>query len=41
VGAYALRIVWSDGHDDGIWAFEALRRDCPCAQCLDAARGAR
>ena len=33
VGAYAVQIVWSDGHDTGIYAFEALRRVCPCAVC--------
>jgi DUF971 family protein len=25
VGAYAVQIVWSDGHDTGIYSFEALR----------------
>lgn len=33
VGAYAVQIVWSDGHDAGIYAFEALRRACPCSAC--------
>ena len=33
VGAYAVQIAWSDGHDTGIFAFEALRRACPCAEC--------
>ncbi len=33
VGAYALRIVWADGHDAGIYAFEELRRACPCGRC--------
>ncbi len=33
VGAYAVQIVWSDGHDAGIYAFEALRRSCPCSAC--------
>lgn len=33
VGAYAVQIVWSDGHDTGIHAFEALRRACPCPEC--------
>lgn len=33
VGAYALQIVWSDGHDSGIHAFESLRRACPCEEC--------
>jgi DUF971 family protein len=26
VGAYAVQIVWSDGHDAGIYSFEALRK---------------
>ena len=26
VGAYAVQIVWSDGHDTGIYAWAALRR---------------
>ncbi len=34
VGAYALQIVWSDGHDSGIYPFERLRRDCPCEACV-------
>ena len=25
VGRYALRIVWSDGHDTGLYAFRFLR----------------
>ena len=33
VGAYAVQIVWSDGHDSGIFAFEHLRRACPCGEC--------
>ena len=26
VGAYGIRIVWSDGHSTGIYTFEKLRR---------------
>jgi DUF971 family protein len=37
VGAYAVQIVWSDGHDTGIYSFEALRGSCPCPLC--ASRG--
>lgn len=33
VGAYAVQIVWSDGHDTGIYAFETLRKGCACAGC--------
>lgn len=34
VGAYGVRVVWSDGHDTGIHTFEALRRDCGCDRCV-------
>lgn len=31
VGAYALRFVWSDGHDTGIYPFPLLRFElCEC-----------
>ena len=31
VGAYALRFVWSDGHDTGIYPFNMLRFElCEC-----------
>jgi DUF971 family protein len=33
VGNYALRLVWADGHDTGIYPFDALRRSCPCVEC--------
>jgi len=33
VGAYAMRIVWSDGHREGIYPFEMLRSMCPCERC--------
>lgn len=33
VGAYAVQIVWSDGHEAGIWPFETLRRTCACEAC--------
>jgi ATP-binding protein involved in chromosome partitioning len=33
VGAYGLRIVWSDGHGTGIYTFEQLLRLCPCPRC--------
>ena len=36
VGAYGLRINWSDGHSTGIYTFEHLRRTCPCAECSKA-----
>jgi DUF971 family protein len=33
VGQYALGIVWSDGHDEGIYRYETLRRLCLCSDC--------
>lgn len=29
VGAYAVILVWSDGHDTGIYSFRMLRELCP------------
>jgi DUF971 family protein len=33
VGNYGVAIVWSDGHDTGIYTFDTLRRHCPCEAC--------
>jgi DUF971 family protein len=33
VGRYAYKIVWSDGHDSGIFTLEHLRALCSCAEC--------
>ena len=33
VGAYGLRVQWSDGHGTGIYTFERLRSSCPCDDC--------
>jgi DUF971 family protein len=33
VGAYGLRVNWSDGHGTGIYTFEQLLRRCPCPSC--------
>jgi ATP-binding protein involved in chromosome partitioning len=33
VGAYGLRVHWSDGHDTGIYTFERLLQSCPCDRC--------
>lgn len=33
VGRYALNIVFSDGHDSGIYPFDMLREMCPCVAC--------
>jgi len=32
VGRYAISIDWSDGHRTGIYAFDYLRKRCPCCQ---------
>jgi DUF971 family protein len=37
VGAYGLRVQWSDGHGTGIYTFQRLLSSCPC----DACRGGR
>lgn len=33
VGSYGLRFVWDDGHNDGIYTWQRLRRMCPCPAC--------
>jgi DUF971 family protein len=33
VGYYAYKIVWSDGHDSGLFTLEHLRELCQCPQC--------
>jgi DUF971 family protein len=33
VGAYAVHVRWSDGHDSGIYPWEKLLADCPCPDC--------
>ena len=33
VGRYAVKIVWADGHDTGLYAFRDLRAICPCSEC--------
>ena len=38
VGAYAVRIDWSDGHNTGIYSFDYLRRICGCGECRPTAR---
>lgn len=34
VGAYAIQLIWSDGHSTGIYSWEFLRAACPCEICL-------
>jgi len=39
VGAYALRFVWSDGHNTGLYTYASLRGElCECEECA-ARRG--
>jgi DUF971 family protein len=33
MGYYAYKIVWSDGHDTGLYTMENLRALCECEQC--------
>jgi ATP-binding protein involved in chromosome partitioning len=33
VGAYGLRVQWSDGHATGIYTFQRLLSSCPCDAC--------
>ena len=33
VGNYAVQILWSDGHSAGLYAFDYLRKICPCPSC--------
>jgi ATP-binding protein involved in chromosome partitioning len=39
VGAYGLRVQWSDGHGTGIYTFQRLRAACPCAACRASRAG--
>jgi len=39
VGAYGLRVQWSDGHGTGIYTFQRLLAACPCDACAGG-RGA-
>jgi ATP-binding protein involved in chromosome partitioning len=38
VGAYGLKVHWSDGHSTGIYTFERLLRSCPCPRCQGLTR---
>lgn len=33
VGNYALQLLWSDGHKDGLYTWSYLRGLCPCDEC--------
>lgn len=32
-GNYAIQIIWSDGHDTGIYSWDYLQKICPCERC--------
>ena len=32
IGRYAISVQWSDGHNTGIYAFDRLRKLCPCCE---------
>ena len=34
IGRYAISITWSDGHNTGIYAFDRLRKMCPCCESV-------
>lgn len=34
VGNYAIRIVWGDGHQTGIYTYRFLRALCACSSCV-------
>lgn len=34
-GKYAVKIVWSDGHDTGLFTWERLRNLCKCSNCVE------
>lgn len=35
VGNYAISLVWSDGHREGIFSWDYLRALCPCQKCRE------
>lgn len=42
VGSYALKLIWGDGHQEGLYTWEHLRSLCCCPECIadrDAAGG--
>ena len=38
VGKYALKFVWNDKHELGIYSWFYLREVCPCAECTALSR---
>jgi DUF971 family protein len=41
VGAYGLRVRWSDGHDTGIYDFRRLLSLCGCPRCRGLVGGGK
>ncbi len=35
VGSYALKLVWEDGHEQGLYTWEHLRSLCCCEACVE------
>ena len=35
VGNYALRLIWGDGHQTGIYSHRFLRSLCACSSCAE------
>lgn len=33
IGNHAIRIYWNDGHSNGMYQWETLRKLCPCEAC--------
>ena len=33
VGAYGIKVHWSDGHNTGIYTYDRLLERCPCPVC--------
>jgi DUF971 family protein len=36
IGKYAIKFLWNDNHDLGIYSWRFLREICPCAECTAA-----
>jgi DUF971 family protein len=41
VGKYAIRFVWNDGHEHGIYSWDFLREFCSCDECQERRRVAK
>ncbi len=33
IGNHAIKIIWDDGHNTGMYQWETLRELCPCEEC--------